>query len=151
MVKYIDMDKIFIKDVPSFCATAQKISGSALFRTSNHIEEPQGDEFILPQDFRINYSFEGSSLYENHFYLKGFWSAEIQLKCTYCGEPLTEFLEMHYDPIRLIDEKDNSLDYSEDALECRLDYFNLRPWLFSEIAMMVPISPKHASCALPFE
>ena len=151
LVKYTDMDKIFIKDVPAFCKMQKKIAGNALFRTDDFLTISERDLRILSQDVVVTYAFEGSSLYENHFYLKGFWSADLQLKCAYCREPLVEHFEMRYERLRLVGENENSLDYNEDCHECRLDFFDLRPWLFSEIMMEVPISPKHSSCALPFE
>jgi uncharacterized metal-binding protein YceD (DUF177 family) len=151
MVKYIDMDKIFIKDVPAFCKIQQKITGNALFRTDDFLPISERDLRIPTQELVVAYSFEGFALYEDHFYLKGFWRADLQLKCTYCQEPLIESFEMTYDKLRLIGEHENSLDYNEDCQECRFDFFDLRTWIFSEMMLGVPISPKHSSCALPFE
>jgi uncharacterized metal-binding protein YceD (DUF177 family) len=145
------MDKIFIKDVPFFCQSNLKISGKTRFKTSEYLDPSLVNTMIIPQEIFLEYFFEGVALSENHFCRQGAWNADIQLICTYCSEPLIESLEVKYESLRLVDEKENSFDYLEDCQECRLDYFDLRPWLFSEIMMMVPISPKHATCALPFE
>ncbi len=149
MVELLSMDKIFIKDVPDFCKKQEKITGNVLFGSEDFLPISERDLRIPTQDLVVGYSFEGISLYENRFYLKGFWRAELQLKCAYCQDILMSSLNRIYDRLRLIGEHENSLDYNEDCHECRFDFFDLRPWIFSEIILELPISPKHASCLLP--
>jgi len=151
LVKYTDMDKIFIRDIPSFCTSKQEIIGQALLKTDDFISFFESDLRMFSQDIKLTYAFEGFSEYEDYFHLKGFWSADIQLKCTYCRETIQIPVTRHYEKLRLVSDEDNSLNYNEDCQECRFDFFDLRPWLFSELMMEIPISPKHSACALPFE
>jgi len=144
------MDKVFIKDVPSFCRMNRQISGVlSLEIKQEHSDGNKEIQNLVPdQVVQVQYQFEGTESFEGKFYLKGSWSADVQLMCSYCCEPLTENIMAEYPALMLVSEKEDPLAYEEDCHECRFDYFDLKPWLYSELMVMVPISPKHSSCTI---
>ncbi len=142
------MEKILIKDIPSFCLLSKSIEGKIQYRLKDVLNLSEENSLIAAhQNLDVDYFFQGFKKGDNFFYLKGFWSTSIQVYCSFCAQAFVLPLRAHYDPIRLIDEKQSSLECEEDSQECRFDIFDIAPWIFSELMVMVPLAPKHEECS----
>lgn len=142
------MNKIIIRDISAFCTYKEKLQGVLLISHSDLQEITVDDVRFNPQDIEISYSFEGRKNFEGEFFLEGFWESTVGLNCSMCLQSFNHHMQKNYNPLRLIDEDHNSLDYVEDALECSFRQVDFAQWLLSELMLEIPVNPRHEVCNL---
>jgi uncharacterized metal-binding protein YceD (DUF177 family) len=142
------MNKVIIKDISSFCENREHLKGVLSISSMDIQEIINSDPRIKIQDIQVFYDFKGKKNFQQECFLDGRWQCSIELNCCTCLNSFFYNIQRQYHPLRLLNEEDNITEYMEDSFECSFRYVDFAQWLFSEVMLEIPVSPKHDGCSL---